>query len=95
MATISELYYDEGIPAVFSTLRKLRAAEVAESKTKKGKPQSVGSTKACLEEQDAYKLQTPVRKRFSRNPYTVTNIRDMWECDVLNVQSYAKYNAIF
>ena len=60
MAIISELYYDEGGPAGFSTLPKLQAAEVAE--TKKGKPQTVGSTKAWLEEQDAYTLHRPVRK---------------------------------
>ena len=89
MATISDLYYDEGSPAGFSTLRKLRAAEVAESK---GKPQSVAATRAWLEEQDVYTLHRPVRKRFVRNPYTVTNVRDVWECDLLDVQSYAKYD---
>jgi len=67
---------------------------VSESKTKKGKLQSVGSTKAWLEE-DAYTLHRPVRKRFARNPYTVTNVRDVWECDLLDVQSYAKYNENF
>ena len=36
MANLSELFYEEGGPVGFSTLRKLRAAEVAESK--KGKP---------------------------------------------------------
>jgi len=46
LATISDLYYDEGSPAGFSALRKLRAAEVDESKTKKLKPQNFGSNKA-------------------------------------------------
>jgi len=91
MASISDLYYDEGSPAGFSTLRKLRAAEVAESK-EKGKPQSVADTRAWLEEQDAYTLHRPVRKRFARNPYNVTNVGDVWECDLLDVQSYARYN---
>jgi len=91
MASISDLYYDEDSPAGFSTLRKLRAAEVAESK-KKGKPQYVAATRAWLEEQDAYTLHRPVRKRFARNPYTVTNVGGVWECDLLDVQSYAKYN---
>jgi len=50
MATISDLYYSEGSPAGFSTLPKLRASEVSESKTKKGKLQTVDSTKAWLEE---------------------------------------------
>jgi len=95
MATISDIYYDEGSPAGFSTLPKLRVAEVAESKMKKGTPQSVGSTKAWLEEQDAYTLHRPVRKRFARNPYTVTNVMDVWEFDLLDVQSYAKYNDNF
>ena len=84
MATISDLYYDENSLAGFSTLRKLRAAELAESK-KKGKPESVAATKAWLEEQDAYTLHRPVRKRFARNPYTAINVGDVWECDLLDV----------
>ena len=89
MATISNLYYDEGSPAGHSTLRNLRFAEAAESK-KKVKPQSFAATRAWLEEQDAYALHMPVRKLFARNPYTVTNVRDKRECDLLDVQSYAK-----
>jgi len=91
MATISDIYYDESKPAGFSTLAKLRAAEAAETKTKKGKLQSVGATKAWLEDQDVYTLHRPVRKRFARNPYTVTNVMDVWEYDLLDVQSYTKY----
>jgi len=87
MANISDLYYDEGSAAGFSTLPKRWAAEVSESKTKKGKLQSVGSTKAWLEVQDSYTLHRPVRKRFARNLYTVTNVRNVWECDLLDVQS--------
>jgi len=37
-------------------------------------------------------LHRPERKRFARNPYTVTNVMDVWECDLLDVQAYAKYN---
>ena len=91
MASISDLYCDEGSPADFSTLRKLRASELAETE-KKGKPQSVAATRAWLEVKDAYTLHLPVRKLFARNPYTVTNVGDVRECDLLDVQSYAKYN---
>jgi len=94
MATISHLYYDEGSPAGFSTLRKLRAAEAAESKNN-GNLQSVAATRAWLEEQDAYTLHRPLRKRFARNPYTVTNVGDVWECDLWDVDSYAKYDDNF
>jgi len=95
MATICDLYYDEGSPAGFSMLPKLRAAEVAEWKTKKCKPQSVGSTKAWLEEQDAYTLHRPVMKYFARNSCTVTNVRVVWEFDLLDVHSYVIYNDNF
>ena len=94
MASISDLYYDEGSPAGFSTLRKIRTAELAESK-KKGKPQSIADNRAWLEDQDAYTLHRPVRKRFARNPYTLTNVGDVWECDLWDVQSYAKYKDIY
>ena len=77
MATISVIYYDEGNPAGFSNLPKLRAAEVAVTKTKKGKLQSVVATKAWLEEQDEYTLHRPVRKCFACNPYNVTNVIDV------------------
>jgi len=83
MVSISDLYYDEGNPAGFSALRKLREAELTESK-KKGKPQSIVKTRAWLEEQDAFTLHRPVRKRFARNPYTVTNVGYVWECDLLD-----------
>jgi len=95
MGTIPDLNYDEGSPAGFSTLSKNPAAEAAETKTKKSKTHSVGSTKTWLEKQDAYTLHRLVRKRFARNPYTVTNVMDVWECYLLDVQSYAKYNDNF
>ena len=31
-------------------------------------------------------------KRFPRNPYTVTNIDDVWEMDLANLSSLSKYN---
>ena len=40
-----------------------------------------------LEKQDAYTFYRPVRKRFARNPYTVANAMDVWECDLLDVKS--------
>ena len=86
-ATTSSLYYDTAKPSGFSTLLKLQAAVVG----RKGTPQSVGAIRAWLEEQDAYTLHRPVRKRFARNSYTVTNVTDVWECDLLDVQAYAKY----
>jgi hypothetical protein len=33
-----------------------------------------------------------VRKRFLRNPYNVTNISDVWDCDLVDIQNFSKYN---
>ena len=45
-----------------------------------------------LEQEEAYTMHKPVTKRFLRNPYTVSNLTDVWECDLLDVQSLATYN---
>jgi len=48
--------------------------------------------KEWLETQDAYTLHRPVSKRFPRNPYTVNNINDVSELDILDLSSLKKYN---
>jgi hypothetical protein len=45
-----------------------------------------------LLKQDAYTFHLPVRKHFPRNPYEVTNVIDVWECDLMDVQSLSKHN---
>ena len=42
--------------------------------------------------QDAYTLHKSVRKMFPRNPYTVSNIDDIWEMDLADLSSLSKYN---
>ena len=37
-------------------------------------------------------MHKPIRKRFPRNPYTVTNIDDVWEMDFADLSSLSKYN---
>ena len=73
------LYYDPDRPSAFSTLQK----HVAASKSKSTKH---GDIEAWLLKQDAYTMQRLVRKRFPRNPYKVTNLMDVWECDILDVR---------
>jgi len=48
--------------------------------------------KEWLETQDAFTLHRPLRKRFPRNPYTVNNIDDVWELDILDLSSLKKFN---
>ena len=33
-----------------------------------------------------------MRRRFPRNPYTVTNMMDFCECDLIDMRSLSKYN---
>jgi len=75
MTTISRFYYDLTRPLAFSTLWKLRSA-TAKKKVK------LDVIKVWLEKQDDYTLHRPVRKRFARNPYTVSNVMNVWECDL-------------
>ena len=83
----SRLYYDPAEPSAFATLQKLRNA-VSQRTGKKAH----ADIRSWLLKQDAYTLHRSVRKRFLRNPYTVNNINDVWECDLVDVQSLAKYN---
>jgi len=85
MSTISRLYADVARLSAFSKLPKLRLATAAKNK-------SANIITAWLEEQDAYTLHRSVRKRFARNSYTVSNVMAVWECDLLDVEAYAKYN---
>jgi hypothetical protein len=45
----------------------------------------IGKLKTFLEDQDAYTLHRPIRKRFPRNCYSVTNIMDVWETGFQNL----------
>ena len=81
-----KLYFDHGLPSVFSNSKQLYAA-VRDSKIGK----RARELRAWLEAQDAFPLHRPVRKRFPRSPYGVKNIMSVWECDLVDVQLHSKY----
>jgi hypothetical protein len=89
----NELYYKLGASSAFSSLKHLAPAvgkqQQHSTKQKKQKPSEI---KAWLETQDAYTQSTRVRKRFTRSPYAVNNMNDVWEIDILDAQNLAKYN---
>jgi hypothetical protein len=84
---LASLYYDPSKPSEFSTLAKLQAAV----RMTKGKEKLSRVMQKWLRQQDAYTLHKPVRKRFYCNPYTVNNVMDVWEADLLDVQNLRKY----
>ena len=81
--TVNRLYYDLARPTAFSTLPNLGVA------TKNIK---LDDFRDWLEKQDDYTLHRPVRKHFARNPYTVNNVMDVWECDLVDVQALGRFN---
>ena len=83
--SLGNVYYDPNHPASFGSVAKL----VKASKNKKK------DVEEWLSSQNTYALHKQVRKRFPRNPYTVTNIDDVWEMDLADLSSLAKYNDKF
>jgi len=83
----SRLYYDPAKPTAFSTLNKLAAAAVKTTSKLNKK-----NLRAWLEKQDPYTLHRPIRRCFARIPYSVNNVMDVWECDLVDVRSLARFN---
>jgi len=73
-----KLYFDPRLTSGFSTLKQLYAA---------ARDKKIGKTAGELW---AFTLHHPVRKRFPPNPYSVNNIMDVWECDLVDVQGLSK-----
>ena len=80
--SLGNVYYDSKHPANFRTVAKLVKATNNKKK----------DVEEWLSSQNTYTLHKQVRKRFPRNPYTVTNIDDVWEMDLADLSSLAKYN---
>ena len=81
-ATANRLYYDPARPTAFSTLRKLGVAAKKNKKNIK-----LDYIRDWLEKQEAYTLHRPIRKRFTRNPYTMNNVMNVWKCDLVDVRA--------
>ena len=79
---MDKVYYNPEQPAAFSSVAKL--VKATKNKTK--------DVQEWLSAQDTYTLHKVARKRFPRNPYTLTNIDDVWEADLADLTSLVKYN---
>jgi transposase InsO family protein len=80
---LKKYFYDPDEPTAYSTLPKL--VKVVGKKREK-------EVSDWLLKQDAYTLHKPVRRKFQRNFYTVSNINDVWELDLADMQNIAQYN---
>jgi transposase InsO family protein len=79
---ISKVYYD---PQHAGWLRSV-------SMLVKGGKNKKRDVEEWLPGQGTYTLHKPARKRFPRNPRTVTNIDDIWEMDPADLSSLSRYN---
>jgi hypothetical protein len=89
--TALKIYADTRAAAGFSTARKLLNA-IDTRATNRPSNKRLSCLEAWLQTQDSYTLHRTVRKRFSRNPYIVTNVMNEWEADLKEVQNIAKHN---
>ena len=80
---LSALYYNPRKPSEFSSLEKLQSA----AKTKKS-----SDIETWLHKQAAYTLYRPIGKPFLRNTYSVNNVLDVFECDLVDDQAPSKHN---
>ena len=84
----AKLFYDLINSSAFSSLANLQTA----IKEAKGKIFPLEEREAWLERQEVYTLHKPARKHFPRNPYTVTNVVEVRESDLLDVRNISKFN---
>jgi len=84
---LRRLYTNPAAASAFSSLHKLqqavRHAPSSKQQTKKKTPTQI---KEWLETQDAFTLH----RRFPRNPFTVNNIDDVSELDILDLSCLKK-----
>ena len=84
MKRLKKIYYNPSNKASFSGAPKLlRETNKTISKDK---------TIAWLENQDAYTLHRPLRRRYPRRFYNLYNIDDLWEADIVDLRAIKNYN---
>jgi hypothetical protein len=77
-----------GTSAALSTADKIRAI----SDRERAKMPSKALVRSRLETQDGYTLHKPIRKRFPRNSYMISNTMDLWQAELLDLQNISHYN---
>jgi hypothetical protein len=88
----SEIFFNPAHAAGFATDRKLLNDLQGHKKNKENKfgAKSLADIRAGLESQDMYSIHKPVRKKFARYPYVVTNVIDVCAADLVDVQNFVR-----
>lgn len=82
------LYYNPKSSAAFSSPERLYNI------FKKTQTQNLSRSDVIkwLQKQDAYTLHRSRRYKFKRNHYNITNLDDLWEMDLIDMQKISKFN---
>lgn len=84
---ISDTYYNPSSPAAFSSCERLYT-----HLKKNGVRLSRKEASEWLRSQPTYSLHRDRRIKFKRNHYNITNIDDLWEMDLIDMQKYSRIN---
>lgn len=85
MNLLEKFYYDPKHTAGYAGATKLIHT---------GKKESISRETVTdwLRAQDAYTLHRPIRRKFPRRHYAVSNIDDVWEADLVDLRSLKEHN---
>lgn len=81
---LKRIYYDISHPASYGSIAKL-TKEMHGKLTRE-------QIKTWLRAQETYTLHKPMRKRFPRNRYVVSNMNHLWQVDLSDLRSLSQYN---
>lgn len=82
------IYYDPKSPAGFSTCNRLYQF----IRQNHNKNVSKAIITEWLRKQPTYTLHKNRRVRFKRNYYNITNMDDLWEMDLIDMQKFSRFN---
>ena len=85
---LRKIYYNPKNPGSFSGPIKLYNIVKKEGKY----DISLQQIRKWLQNQDAYSLQRPVKRKFKRNKVIVGGLNDIWDIDLASVENLKKYN---
>lgn len=86
--TLEKIFYNVKNPAVYGTADKLKKSLNHRDK----KYFSKKKLKEWLQHQPVVTLHNPATHKFKRNHYNVLGIDYLWEIDLCDMTSFAKYN---
>ena len=87
---LRKYYYDVSKPGALSGQKQFLL-----SLREQGVEHDTKEVLEWLQNQEAYSLHKPIRKKFSRNKVIVPGIDDTWQIDLVDMQKHAKLNKGF